>query len=766
MIQDNNKRNQALEVLKKYFGYEYFRNGQETLIHSILDGRDALGIMPTGAGKSLVYQIPGIIMEGVTLVISPLISLMKDQVAALNEAGIHAAFINSSLSARQVSLALEYARRGKYQLIYVAPERLETEEFLYFALNTPISMVAVDEAHCISQWGQDFRPSYLKIVRFIEQLPKRPVIGAFTATATREVMEDISCILKLQSPEMVVTGFDRENLYFEVRTPKNRAEEVLHYVEEHSDKCGIIYCNTRNNVEELWELLVKQGIAAAKYHAGMSDTDRSRNQEDFIYDRKPVMVATNAFGMGIDKSNVRYVIHYNMPKNMESYYQEAGRAGRDGEPSECILLYSGKDVEVNKFLIEKGNTGEEQNPADREIILERDMERLKRMTYYCFTKDCLREYILNYFGQYGNNACGNCSNCLTEYEEADVTKQSMDILQCIRESGQRYGINLIIATLLGRRTAKLSATNMVNMSTYGKLASFQESFLKQIVNKLILDEYLFVTSDKYAVVKLNRSALKVLEGQAAVILKTSKANSSDMEGGKAGSNTSGKAGKLRKSEILTSRGLDLFELLRQVRTDIAREEGIPPYIVFSDKTLTDMCVKLPFTKDEMLTVTGVGENKFLKYGEEFLKAILDFTKGSKEVLAYEPAETEPIPEKTFRSKKLKEDFSLTKEMRAAYKPEEKITISQFVDKLNDIRDESIMKRLAGVHVTAILKEEGYLLEQYNPKLGRPETYPTEKGQEAGITTENRTSGKGNEYLVIIYDEKAQLKLLDLIERTQ
>ncbi len=766
MIQDNNKRNQALEVLKKYFGYEYFRNGQETLIHSILNGRDALGIMPTGAGKSLVYQIPGIIMEGVTLVISPLISLMKDQVAALNEAGIHAAFINSSLSARQVSLALEYARRGKYQLIYVAPERLETEEFLYFALNTPISMVAVDEAHCISQWGQDFRPSYLKIVRFIEQLPKRPVIGAFTATATREVMEDISCILKLQSPEVVVTGFDRENLYFEVRTPKNRAEEVLHYVEEHSDKCGIIYCNTRNNVEELWELLVKQGIAAAKYHAGMSDTDRSRNQEDFIYDRKPVMVATNAFGMGIDKSNVRYVIHYNMPKNMESYYQEAGRAGRDGEPSECILLYSGKDVEVNKFLIEKGNTGEEQNPADREIILERDMDRLKRMTYYCFTKDCLREYILNYFGQYGNNACGNCSNCLTEYEEADVTKQSMDILQCIRESGQRYGINLIIATLLGRRTAKLSATNMVNMSTYGKLASFQESFLKQIVNKLILDEYLFVTSDKYAVVKLNRSALKVLEGQAAVILKTSKANSSDMEGGKTGSNTSGKAGKLRKSEILTSRGLDLFELLRQVRTDIAREEGIPPYIVFSDKTLTDMCVKLPFTKDEMLTVTGVGENKFLKYGEEFLKAILDFTKGSKEVLAYEPAETEPKPEKTFRSKKLKEDFSLTKEMRAAYKPEEKITISQFVDKLNDIRDESIMKRLAGVHVTAILKEEGYLLEQYNPKLGRPETYPTEKGQEAGITTENRTSGKGNEYLVIIYDEKAQLKLLDLVERTQ
>ncbi len=764
MIQ-NNKRNLALEVLKKYFGYEHFRNGQETLIHSILSGRDALGIMPTGAGKSLVYQIPGIIMEGVTLVISPLISLMKDQVAALNEVGIHAAFINSSLSVRQVSLALEYARQGKYQLIYVAPERLETEEFLYFALNTRISMVAVDEAHCISQWGQDFRPSYLKIVRFIEQLPKRPVIGAFTATATKEVMEDISCILKLQSPEVVVTGFDRENLYYEVRIPKDKEKEILHYIAEHPGKCGIIYCNTRNNVEELWELLVKEGVAAAKYHAGMSDTDRSRNQEDFIYDRNLVMVATNAFGMGIDKSNVRYVIHYNMPKNIESYYQEAGRAGRDGEPSECILMYSGRDVEVNKFLIEKGNTGEEQDFTDREIILERDMERLKKMTYYCFTKDCLREYILNYFGQYGNSSCGNCCNCLNEYEETDVTKQSMVILQCIRESGQRYGINLIIAALLGRRTAKLTATNMVNQSMYGKLASYQEGFLKQIVNKLILDEFLFVTSDKYAVVKLNRSALKVIEGEAVVILKTSKSNIEDREEGKTGSNASGKAGRLRKSEILTSRGLDLFEKLRQVRTDIAREEGMPPYIIFSDRTLTDMCVKLPFTKDEMLTVTGVGENKFLKYGEKFLEAILDFTKGSKEVLAYEPAEAEPKSDKIVRSKKLKDDFSLTKEMREAYKTEEKITISQFVDKLNDIRDESIMKRLAGVHVTAILKNEGYLLERFNPKLGRPETYPSEKGQEAGIITENRTSGNGNEYLVILYDEKAQLKLLDLIERT-
>ncbi|SHO46136.1 ATP-dependent DNA helicase RecQ [Anaerocolumna xylanovorans DSM 12503] len=760
MIQNINKREQAVGVLKKYFGYESFRNGQDKLVYSILQGRDALGIMPTGAGKSICYQIPGIIMEGITIVISPLISLMKDQVAALNEAGIHAAFINSSLSARQVSLALEYAREGKYQLIYVAPERLETEEFLHFALNTPIAMVAVDEAHCISQWGQDFRPSYRKIVRFIEGLPARPVISAFTATATKEVMEDIGCILKLRSPEVVVTGFDRENLYFEVRTPKKKEEEVLAYVKEHLDKCGIIYCNTRNNVEELWELINKQGTSAAKYHAGMPDADRNQNQEDFIYDRKPVMVATNAFGMGIDKSNVRYVIHYNMPKNMESYYQEAGRAGRDGEASECILMYSGKDVEINKFLIEKGNINEELSAADRELIQERDMERLKKMTYYCFTRDCLREYVLNYFGQYGEGTCGNCSNCLTEFEETDVTEDSRDILNCIRESGQRYGVNVIIATLLGRRTAKLTANNMVNSSLYGKYSSANESFLKQIMNKLILEEYLYVTNDKYAVVKLNRSSLEISEGQALVIIKASRVNNSEKGEG----NLSGKQKGLRRSEILTSKGLDLFELLRQLRTDIAKEEGVPPYIIFSDKTLTDMCVKLPLNQNEMLTVTGVGENKFKKYGNEFLEAILKFTGGSKESLSYEQAADQQKAEKTLRTRKTKEEFRLTEEMRTGFKPEDKVTVSQFVDKLNDVRDEAVMKRLASVHITSVLKEEGYLIDRYNPLLGRNETYPTEKGQSAGITTDSRISGKGNEYAVIMYDEKAQVLLLDVIGR--
>lgn len=758
MSETKNLKNGAASILKRYFGYDSFRPGQERLVQSILEGRDVLGIMPTGAGKSIIYQVPALLFTGVTLVISPLISLMKDQVAALNEAGIHAAYINSSLSAGQVSLALRYAGEGRYKLIYVAPERLETEEFLSFAKNTPIDLVAVDEAHCISQWGQDFRPSYLKIIRFIEELPKRPVVGAFTATATREVREDISCILNLREPETVVTGFDRKNLYFEVRTPKDKDGEVLEFLKSHGDKCGIIYCNTRSNVDELWELLQKEGIDAAKYHAGMRDSERNESQDDFIYERKAVMIATNAFGMGIDRSNVRFVIHYNMPKNMESYYQEAGRAGRDGEPAECILLYSGRDVETNKFLIEKGNGREELAEADWELVKERDMERLKKMTYYCFTRECLREYILNYFGQYGSGFCQNCSNCLTEFEETDVTEIGGNIIGCIRESGQRYGSNVIIATLMGRRAAKLTANNMVNSRFYGKCQGVSESLLKQVMNKLVIDEYLYVTNDKYSVVKLNRSAMEIQEGRASVVLKTMPEKAADKAAAKAGNAGRG----ARRSEILTSRGLDLFEVLRQVRTGIAREEGMPPYIIFSDKTLMDMCIKLPFTKGEILEVAGVGENKFQRYGERFLEAIREFTGKKKEILFYEQHLEEEKKETAVPARRLKGEFCLTEEMRAAFTIEGKATMSQFVEKLNDIRDETVMKRLAAVHVTAKLREEGLLEDKYNSLLGRNETLPTDRGQAAGITGEQRINGKGNEYIVITYDERAQEMLLDMI----
>lgn len=754
----NGNLKQAYQVLQKYFGYSYFREGQEELIQSILEKRDTLGIMPTGAGKSICYQVPALAMDGITIVISPLISLMKDQVAALNEAGIHAAYINSSLSTKQVSLALQYAKQGRYQIIYVAPERLSTEEFLDFALQSNITMVTIDEAHCISQWGQDFRPSYLNIVDFIEQLPKRPIVSAFTATATKEVMEDIICVLRLEEPTIVVTGYDRPNLFYEVRTPKDKDAELIEYIKNHNSWCGIIYCSTRKNVEEVQELLRKNGIDAAKYHGGMNDDQRNENQEDFIYDRKLVMVATNAFGMGIDKSNVRYVIHYNMPKNIESYYQEAGRAGRDGEASECILFYAPMDVRINQFLIENGNENEMLTEDQKEMIRERDEERLKMMTYYCFTKDCLREYILRYFGQYTEANCDNCSNCLAEFEEVDVTNLSQDIIGCIRECRERFGLNVIISTLQGRKIAKLTANRMNESSFYGKHQMESESFLKSVMNKLIIDGYLYLTSDKYAIVKVNRSANEIEMGTTKVILKTSKESQNQ---GKINSSK-----KLKKSELLTSKGFELFEILRQVRTKIAREEGMPPYIIFSDKTLTDMVIKLPFNKDEMLFVTGVGENKFEKYGQAFLDAILEFTGGVKERLCYEDQEVLELSKKSSSNRSSaktgKEDFSLTEEIRENIKFEELVTISQFVDQLNELRDDKRMKQINTKHFTTLLKEKEYLYERYDEELQKNVIEVTEKGYSVGITMDKRVGRGGFEYNVISYNKEAQQILLELI----
>lgn len=751
----DNINNHPLHILKEYFGYSEFREGQEEIVHSILSGRDSIGIMPTGAGKSICYQVPALSMGGISIIISPLISLMKDQVAALNDAGVHAAYINSSLTVRQISLALEFAKQGKYQIIYVAPERLETDEFLDFACNVDIKMVTVDEAHCISQWGQDFRPSYLKIVRFIELLPKRPVISAFTATATREVIEDIGCVLRLNNPLVLVTGYDRKNLYYEVRTPKDKATEVVNYIDVHNQQCGIIYCATRKGVDELHQLLESKGIGVAKYHAGMSDGERSANQEAFIYDRKQIIVATNAFGMGIDKSNVRFVIHYNMPKSMEEYYQEAGRAGRDGEPAECILLYGAKDVRINQFIIENGYENEELNPSQRELIRERDEERLKAMTYYCYTRDCLREYILRYFGEYGNNSCDNCSNCLTEFEEEDVTQVSKDIFGSLKECGQRFGMNVIVATLMGRNMAKLSANNMVNNSFYGKRASDSEAYLKHVMNKLIIDGYLYVTNDKYSIVKLDRSAAQVLNDTTKIIMKLPKHNETNI--------SSSKSKSMRKSEVLTSKGLELFDCLRQLRTSIAKEEGMPPYIIFSDKTLMDMCVKLPFNKEEMLMVNGVGEHKYDKYGQIFAETIYEFTKGSKEKLHYKGAEEELTVISSKKAARVKKtEFYLTDKIIEGIKPLGNVLIGQFVEHLNDLRDEQTMKRLAATHLTARLREEGYLMDQYNQLLGRNTLLVTEKGQQLGMSSETRVSEKGNEYEVVMYNDNAQKLLISLI----
>lgn len=619
------------EVLKKYFGYDSFRPGQETMIDAVLEGRDALGIMPTGAGKSICYQVPALLLPGITLVISPLISLMMDQVKALNQAGIHAAFINSSLTEGQISKALQYASQGRYKIIYVAPERLETEGFLFFAENAKISMVTVDEAHCISQWGQDFRPSYVKIVHFIERLAVRPIVSAFTATATRAVREDILCVLGLREPETLITGFNRENLYFEVRHVRKKEEQLLQYVSEHPHDSGIIYCATRKNVDNVCAFLEDMGIDATRYHAGLSADERKRNQEDFIYDIKPVMVATNAFGMGIDKSNVRYVIHYNMPQSLENYYQEAGRAGRDGEPSECIILYSPQDVVTNQFLIENSKDRQDMAPETKELVLERDRERLKRMTYYCFTNSCLRDYILRYFGEYGSNYCGNCSNCLNQFETVDVTEIARGLIECVRSSRQRYGVNVILDTVHGANTAKIRGYRMDQNPCYGVLAGVNMYKLREVMNYLLLENYLVTSNDEYITVRLTEKSALVLEKGQQVLMKMAKeqlpVNAASYAGDASGISESrqGRKGRGRSAAAgitgLDEQGKRLFERLRSLRMEIAREEKVPPYIVFSDKTLEHMCVVRPQNREKMLTVSGVGEFKYEKYGERFLEAI-------------------------------------------------------------------------------------------------------------------------------------------------
>ena len=510
------------EILKTHFGYDTFREGQEAVIDALLAEKDVLAVMPTGAGKSICYQVPALMMKGITLVISPLISLMKDQVRSLNQAGISAAYLNSSLTQGQYFTALRYAKAGRYPIIYVAPERLTTDAFLDFAQSADISMIAVDEAHCVSQWGQDFRPSYLKIAEFVAQLPKRPVISAFTATATKEVREDIARLLGLRDPFCTTTGFDRENLYFAVKTPKDKYKEVHDYILEHPDDSGIIYCLTRKMVEEVCGKLIRDGITATRYHAGLSDEERRNNQDDFIYDRCHVMVATNAFGMGIDKSDVRYVIHYNMPKNMEGYYQEAGRAGRDGDPAECILLYSGKDVVTNQYLIERGQDNQELDAATWRLVRERDQERLKQMTFYCFTHDCLREYILKYFGEYGKSYCGNCLNCQTEFEEQDVTREARAMVRCVESSGQRYGVNVILDTLRGASTAKIRQYDMDGNPEYGACAKIPAHRLRQILNYLVLREYLHLTDDGYTIVKLTASSKSLLEEDHTLTMKMPK----------------------------------------------------------------------------------------------------------------------------------------------------------------------------------------------------------------------------------------------------
>ena len=607
MIDKGKKMSDKLSVLKDYFGHDSFRDGQEQIVDALLDGRDALCIMPTGAGKSMCYQIPALLFDGVTIVVSPLISLMKDQVGSLVQSGVSAAYINSSLSYPQFLRVLSNVEHGKYKIIYVAPERLLTDGFLDTCKKIKISMVAVDEAHCVSQWGQDFRPSYLKIISFVESLANRPIVGAFTATATNDVKEDIKKILRLENPFEITTGFDRPNLFFGVIKSSSKDEKLIDLIRERGDRSGIVYCATRKNVESVCELLCDNGFSAARYHAGLDEYERRKNQEDFVFDRKNIMVATNAFGMGIDKSNVTYVIHYNMPKNIESYYQEAGRAGRDGGEADCILLYSPKDVRLNRFMIENSEGNDELTIEENEQIRERDFERLKYMTFYSTTNDCLRGFILRYFGGEKKAYCGKCSNCLSVHKLVDVTIDAQKIMSCIARTGQRYGKTVICDVLKGSKSEKILKAELNNQSTYGIMKDVTARHIFGTIDFLAEKEY--ISSDNETeVLKLLPKSRDVLFGRERLVMK--KVENSE------------KVVKTHRPEVPVNS--DLLDALKALRKGIASKKSVPAYVIFTDATLIDMCKKCPETPDEMLEVSGVGRTKLEKFGKQFLEEIAKF----------------------------------------------------------------------------------------------------------------------------------------------
>lgn len=589
-----------ISILKKYYGYDNFRPGQRELIDAILAGRDALGIMPTGGGKSICYQIPALLLEGVTIVISPLISLMKDQVDTLKEYGIPAELINSTLSASEFREVISRARLGEYKLLYVAPERLETESFLSLMEEVPVAMVAIDEAHCVSQWGHDFRPSYKRIYNMIDRLEKRPIVAAFTATATPLVKSDIKELLDLYEPFELVSSFDRPNLYFEVRKPDNKLHEIQSYLKEHPNESGVIYCATRKNVDEVCERLNKLGIPSTKYHAGLSENERTHNQESFLFDQVPIIVATNAFGMGIDKPNVRFVIHYNMPKNMEGYYQEAGRAGRDGEASECILLYSTQDIMTNRYLIEMGNT------SGRTV----EYEKLNSMVDYCNTEGCLRNFILSYFGQDTlEKPCEHCGSCNNDIEETDITIEAQKILSCVKRMQERFGASQVADVLKGANTQKIRSLNFHELSTYGIMRDYPKDTIKELISFLIAEGYLQLVGTQYPLVQLTEMSYSVLKGERSVSIKRVLVKENK---------------KVYAAE--NNKGMDymLFEHLRKIRQAVATEQRIQPFMVFADTTLKEMARFYPVTPEEMMQIAGVGEYKMKKYGDIFLEIIRNY----------------------------------------------------------------------------------------------------------------------------------------------
>ena len=646
------------QTLKQYFGYDSLRTGQEELINGILEGHDVLGIMPTGAGKSLCYQLPALMLKGITLVISPLISLMSDQVKALNQAGVHAAYINSSLTENQIRMALSYASQGRYKIIYVAPERLNTPRFLDFACNADISMLTVDEAHCISQWGQDFRPSYLEIAGFLTRLPRRPIVSAFTATATERVKNDIVASLGLNNPVTMVTGFDRPNLFFRVVTRKGGSQKdnsIINYVKKHEDESGIIYCATKKNVDKLYTLLNEQGISAGRYHAGLSNEERKQNQEAFTYDRISVMVATNAFGMGIDKSNVRYVLHYNMPQSLEYYYQEAGRAGRDGEEAECVLFFSKQDIMINKFLLQnKASAGDMASDMQKTA---NDQRKLQQMINYCETDKCLREFILSYFGDTTPCICNKCSNCVVVEDEEEETYV---------ETGKKR-----------KKKAQLAGLNEL--------------------------------------------------------------------------------------------GIALFEKLRSVRTELATKKSVPPYIICSDKTLKDMCAKLPRDEEQLADVYGMGEQKIQNYGEAFMSAVNSFVADHPNPSAGTTGErpqtvlSDEEAAETGSTRKKKLPFYIEPQKLDDVELTDKCRLTELTNKINELCPaDKEHKKLAASFINELLIAEGYLEEitEGENKTKRV----TEKGRSVGIDEQERKAKFGESYYAITHSKQSQQVIIEMLKK--
>ncbi|CAH2716174.1 ATP-dependent DNA helicase RecQ [Neobacillus rhizosphaerae] len=602
----------ALPLLESYFGYSAFRKGQEQAIHSVVAGQNTICVMPTGGGKSICYQIPALILPGTTIVISPLISLMKDQVDALTQIGIPATFINSSLNFNEANERMREAKRGKYKLLYIAPERLESYDFLEDLNQMEIPLVAVDEAHCISQWGHDFRPSYRHIQQMIDSLPQRPNVLALTATATPRVREDICHLLNIDERNTIITGFERENLSFSVIKGQDRVKYLQDYLKKNDKEAGIIYAATRKNVDQLYERLRKENINVARYHAGMGDVDRAREQERFLEDKASVMVATSAFGMGIDKSNIRYVLHYQLPKNMESYYQEAGRAGRDGLKSECILLYSPQDVQIQRFLIDQS--------IDRSRITQ-ELEKLQQMVDYCHTENCLQEFILNYFGEEETEPCERCGNCTDSRTRIDVTKEAQMTMSCVIRMGQRFGKTLIAQVLTGSKNKKVTELGFDRLSTYGIMKDQGAKEVSDFIEFLISQELIAIEQGQFPTLYVSQKGKDILLGKEQVFRRET----------------------VQVKQV--SKNDPLFEELREVRKRIAETEKVPPFVIFSDAALKDMCAKQSKTNEEFLQVSGVGEHKLNKYGLEFIQAIRAFLEGHPDYQSEIQIES-AIPKKT------------------------------------------------------------------------------------------------------------------------